>query len=120
MEAATLEVPGFGLPIQYTPAWGQCFPNAIMDWLSSALTVRELAMLQLMNQITDKPGWDRKVFDAELIQKWGQEATDTEKMDVTDKMLDFVSIILHPVQSLRKLSRSNTSINITKLFILNP
>jgi hypothetical protein len=91
METAPLKVPGFGLPINHTLEWGKCFPNAIMGWPGTALTLRELTMLQLMNSITEKPEWDRKVFDANLIQKWGQEATDTEGMDVTDRMLDYVS-----------------------------
>ncbi|KAK4691600.1 hypothetical protein P7C71_g5428, partial [Lecanoromycetidae sp. Uapishka_2] len=46
-------------------------------------------MLQLMDKIIDKPEWDRKVFDAKLIEKWGQEAADAEDMDVTDSMLDY-------------------------------
>lgn len=90
-EESPLKVPGFGLPVDHALAWGKYFPNAVEDWLAVSLTLRELNMLQLMNQITDKPDWHRKVFNAELIEKWGQEATDAENMDFTDNMLDYVS-----------------------------
>lgn len=62
-----------------------------MDWSAEALTLRELSMLHLINEITDKPDWERKVFDASLIEKWGQEAMDTASLDFTDSMLNYVS-----------------------------
>jgi len=31
-------------------------------------------MLELINQITDKPDWQRKVFDREILKKWKAEA----------------------------------------------
>lgn len=91
MEATPLKVPGFGLPINHSLQWGEGFPNAIMDWSAEALTLRELSMLHLINEITDKPDWERKVFDASLIEKWGQEAMDTASLDFTDSMLNYVS-----------------------------
>jgi hypothetical protein len=31
-------------------------------------------MLALMNALTDKPGWEDKVFDEEIVARWGSEA----------------------------------------------
>lgn len=97
MDSAPLKVPGFGLPINYLPD-GEYFPSAIIDVSHSyslaqgdAVTVRELIMLHLMNIITDKPEWDSKVFRKDLIQKWSEEARKQDTMDITDKMLDYVS-----------------------------
>ena len=51
-------------------------------------------MIQLMNEITDKPSWDRKVFDETITEKWRQEARDAENLDITEAMLDWVSQVL--------------------------
>ncbi|TFK36202.1 hypothetical protein BDQ12DRAFT_725247 [Crucibulum laeve] len=75
-------LPGFGLPINYTPYKNgneELFPNALIvgdvlhedRWHSSTAkrrrrnslpltTLREFTMLRLMNQLTDKPDWDKK------------------------------------------------------------
>ena len=47
-------------------------------------------MMAIMDKITDKPDWDRKVFDDTIVHKWRQEALATEGMDVSEKMLDWV------------------------------
>ena len=47
-------------------------------------------MVAIMDSITDKPDWDKKVFDDVILQKWRQEALGTEGMDVSEKMLDWV------------------------------
>lgn len=47
-------------------------------------------MMAIMNKITDKPDWDKKVFDESIVRKWRQEALGTQGMDVTEKMLDWV------------------------------
>jgi hypothetical protein len=38
------------------------------------ITLREKSMLYLVNSLTDKPEWARKVYDEEVIRKWEQEA----------------------------------------------
>lgn len=81
-------LPGFGLPLAiYDPY--EHFPKAIAYWAGEAATVRERTMLALMDGITDKPEWDRKIFDESIIQKWRREAVDSD-MDVSEKMLDWV------------------------------
>lgn len=37
--------------------------------LCPVLTVREYTMMSLMNSITDKPNWNTKIWDSELIVK---------------------------------------------------
>ena len=88
MAAERIKLPGFGLPVNYRP--DEFFKNAVLDWSGTILTVRELNMMAIMNKITDKPDWDKKVFDDTIIQKWRQEALATEGMDMSEKMLDWV------------------------------
>lgn len=85
----SVKLPGFGLPVNYTP--NEFFPSAALDWSGTVLTVRELNMMTIMDRITDKNDWDQKVFDDTIVRKWRQEALDTEGMDVSEKMLDWVS-----------------------------
>lgn len=42
--------------------------------MSDVLQMREVAMMMLMEQITDKPDWHEKVFDEVTVQKWRHEA----------------------------------------------
>ena len=88
MEAGRVKLPGFGLPVNYRP--DEHFPNAVLDWSGTILTVRELNMMAIMDKITDKPDWDKKVFDDTIVQKWRHEALATKGMDVSEKMLDWV------------------------------
>ncbi|KAF7977248.1 hypothetical protein HWV62_4363 [Athelia sp. TMB] len=48
--------------------------------------LREFAMMRLMNAITDKPGWNSKVFDEEIVAKWKSEAMSAS--GVTDEARD--------------------------------
>lgn len=86
MTAEIVKLPGFALPVSYRP--DERIQNAIIDWSGNILTVRELNMMAIMDKITDKPDWDRKVFDDTIVQKWRQEALTAEGMDVSEKMLD--------------------------------
>ncbi|GIZ41376.1 hypothetical protein CKM354_000468200 [Cercospora kikuchii] len=70
------------------------FPNAISDWSGTPLTQRERRMMALMGEITDKPEWDRKVFDDKIVAKWRAEAlaanADAEPERVlTEKAIDY-------------------------------
>lgn len=77
---ARIALPGFGLPVSTLPPWddediNSRFPHAIADFIASeGLTLRERRMLDFITQITDKPEWDRKVFDDEIVSKWKSEA----------------------------------------------
>lgn len=41
---------------------------------SDILPVREVAMMMLMDNLTDKPNWHEKVFDEAIVAKWRHEA----------------------------------------------
>lgn len=41
---------------------------------SLQLQVREVAMMGLMDRLTDKPNWHEKVLDKDIVSKWRQEA----------------------------------------------
>ncbi|PYH42267.1 DUF4246 domain-containing protein [Aspergillus saccharolyticus JOP 1030-1] len=89
-----IELPGYGLPLNYEPKIER-LPNAldgkdIYDgYIGNLLVHREILMLQIMNTISEKPDWDRKVFDDEIIAKWRQEISESGQ-DVTPTMIDFI------------------------------
>ena len=48
-------------------------------------------MMELMNRITDKPGWEKEAFDEKMTEKWRSEALATPGADISEKMVDWVS-----------------------------
>lgn len=46
-------------------------------------------MMQIMNIITDKPEWERKVFDEHIIAKWREEVANSGQ-DASPKMMDWI------------------------------
>jgi hypothetical protein len=99
-------LPGFGTTVNYMPdhdgaaeqsgdtvQWvvNRC-PNALQDWAPEPLTVRERNMMQIINALTDKPDWRRKVFDETILAKWRAEAVTEEGQGFTEKMFDYVSL----------------------------
>ncbi|GAP87876.2 putative duf1665 domain-containing protein [Rosellinia necatrix] len=94
-----LELPGFGMHLNKFPRHGKYFGHALWTghrFMSVGLKVREVRMMDFMNQITDKPGWERKVFDEDIVKAWYEEATGprTQEMNLdgdvymTEKMFD--------------------------------
>jgi hypothetical protein len=68
-----LKVPGFGIAIDNEERDG--FSHGANSWTQDPrLTVRELAMLKVLDALTDKPEWTRKVFDEMIVAKWREEA----------------------------------------------
>lgn len=73
------DYPGLGLPLRHNPqdefgfypigAHGSCYGAD-----SDLLPVRELAMMSVMDKLTDKPDWEKKVFDEDIVSKWRKEA----------------------------------------------
>ncbi|KAK0704572.1 hypothetical protein B0H67DRAFT_498283 [Lasiosphaeris hirsuta] len=69
--------PGVGLPLRdaslddFSPigAHPRC-PDAQTELLQ----IREIAMLNLMDRLTDKPNWHEKVFDDQIVARWRDEA----------------------------------------------
>ena len=93
MGSRPIQLPGFGLPLNIQGPYDG-FPNVLMEGDAVAITVRERTIMALVDSITDKPAWDSKVFDESIVRRWRQEALDNEKMDITEKMLDWVSTLL--------------------------
>ncbi|KAF8518114.1 hypothetical protein BU17DRAFT_66554 [Hysterangium stoloniferum] len=100
--ASRIKLPGYGLPIIHWPRELQDdhFKSALNqkdlvgDILNSQsslplTTLREFAMMQAMNHLTDKPDWHVKVFDDTITSKWKAELTSTEGADFTLKMADW-------------------------------
>ncbi|KAK1223146.1 hypothetical protein PQX77_013982 [Marasmius sp. AFHP31] len=97
----TTKLPGFGLPVNILPrstlenhsssskSVRLCFPNAITSWLASNILVREQTMLSMMNKITEKPEWDRKVNDETIVVKWKNEALSREGVDFSEAMFNY-------------------------------
>ncbi|KAJ1705717.1 hypothetical protein G4B11_008503 [Aspergillus flavus] len=75
-----LKVPGFNnIPLELAlgsddDSEDRFYDAVPMDWYSSPLTARELAMLNLMETLTDRPGWYNLVFDKSTVAKWSEEA----------------------------------------------
>jgi hypothetical protein len=91
------KLPGFGLPIDHMPEHTYRFPHAIADnYATQAITFRERRMLKFINQITDKPEWDRKVFDESIVSKWREEAEkkleNEDDVLLSEPMFDYASL----------------------------
>lgn len=74
-------VPGFGgCPLDYEDVHSndlivQQFDHGANSWVQSPrLTVREVAMLHVMDALTDKKDWHSKVQESGILSKWRQEA----------------------------------------------
>ncbi|KAK7189146.1 hypothetical protein PSPO01_04733 [Paraphaeosphaeria sporulosa] len=65
------------------------FRHGISDYQAERLTVREIAMLALMNSITDKPMWHVKIFDETIVHKWHEEVQAMPDGMISDKTFDW-------------------------------
>lgn len=71
--------PGLGFPLRHNPqennghypigAHGSCYGSH-----SDMLPIRELAMMAIMDRLTDKEDWHKKVFNDGIVSKWREEA----------------------------------------------
>jgi hypothetical protein len=76
--------PGLGLPLRHNRkdddtyplgAHGNCYGSQ-----SFILPTRELAMMSIMERLSDKQDWQKKVFDEQIVSKWRKEA-----LEIPDK-----------------------------------
>ena len=69
--------PGLGLPLREDED-GELFPVGAHGGCYGATTdplpVREVAMMSVMESLTDKPNWHIKVHDEVIVAKWRTEA----------------------------------------------
>ncbi|KAL7924524.1 hypothetical protein ACQKWADRAFT_270273 [Trichoderma austrokoningii] len=71
--------PGLGLPLRHYPReYGKFYPLGIhtncIDTDSALLPVREVAMMNIMEQLTDKENWHVMIFNDEIVDQWRKEA----------------------------------------------
>ncbi|KJZ73699.1 hypothetical protein HIM_06817 [Hirsutella minnesotensis 3608] len=74
--------PGLGVPINHLPPSTERFPTLVSngedDWKSTTLLIREVCMLKMMEDLTNKPEWWRKVWDPEIASRWKHEAMEMD------------------------------------------
>ncbi|KAI0799890.1 hypothetical protein GGR55DRAFT_668133 [Xylaria sp. FL0064] len=100
-DSSRLVLPGFGRHVTKPELnKGRSFLHALEEgwrFQSVGLKLRETRMMEFMNHITDKPDWDRKVFDEEIVNKWHREAMGSQAQEMnldgdvymTEKMFDY-------------------------------
>ena len=54
------------------------------EWAAATLLIREVCMLKLVNDLTDKPEWWRKIHDPEIVARWKAEALAMTWQDYRD------------------------------------
>ncbi|KJZ72691.1 hypothetical protein HIM_07883 [Hirsutella minnesotensis 3608] len=69
-----LRVPGFPLPVSIEKCPSERFAHGFNDWAQDRLTAREVAMLSLMNEITDRPNWHLDIKYEATAEIWRCEA----------------------------------------------
>jgi hypothetical protein len=71
-----LRVPGFGdMPLEEELRCEERFTHGIQEWEQiPAVTVREFAMVAVMNTLTDKPNWHIDIFNKDTVTEWREEA----------------------------------------------
>lgn len=74
-----MKLPGFGRPVGIVPP--DVFPMLFAHngddnnvWKAATLLIREVCMLRLVEELTNKPEWWRKVHDPAIAARWKAEA----------------------------------------------
>ncbi|KAF1977877.1 hypothetical protein BU23DRAFT_657381 [Bimuria novae-zelandiae CBS 107.79] len=65
------------------------FKHGICDHQTPRLTLREVAMLRLMDAITDKANWYLKIFDETIVTRWRYEAQATPNGLISDQAFEW-------------------------------
>ncbi|QRD01789.1 hypothetical protein JI435_144630 [Parastagonospora nodorum SN15] len=73
------DYPGLGLPLRHLVQDKYGFypigaHGSNYEAHSEPIFVREVAMMDVIERLTDKTEWSRKVFDEEIVAKWKKEA----------------------------------------------
>ncbi|KAF3398054.1 hypothetical protein F1880_005779 [Penicillium rolfsii] len=83
-----IKVPGLGkIPVNVLLSHDQ-FATGTNEWTSHILTAKELAMLDLINKITDRSNWNRSIFDQQVIAQWREDALSSSSL-INDKTWDW-------------------------------
>ena len=89
MEPKRHQYPGVNLPLRHP---GEDNPRVglyerLEESESELLHVREVAMMLLMDRLTDKPNWHEKVFDDAIVAKWRTEALSQSEEAVYNEII---------------------------------
>jgi hypothetical protein len=110
------EYPGINLPLRHMEAYEQ--DNAGVDFyrcgsfpgapgsLSELMQVREVAMLVLMDRLTDKPDWNKKVFDDSIVANWRHEAMTQDETDLYEKIVTDHTLVPMPSKRTRFINEA--------------
>ncbi|KAL2131093.1 hypothetical protein VTI74DRAFT_5567 [Chaetomium olivicolor] len=82
MSALKHQYPGVTLPLRHLRQAGKAgidfYRHGSFEGVKGAqsemLQVREVAMMILMDRLSDKPNWHEKVFNDDIVAKWREEA----------------------------------------------
>ncbi len=89
MDSLSHKYPGVNLPLRHLAQCGKpgtdfyrlgSFEGAA-DSMSELLPVREVAMMILMDRLTDNPNWHDEVFDDTIVANWRSEALTQQVQD---------------------------------------
>lgn len=88
--------PGVNLPLRFIKQDGEGgvdfyrlgSSDGLVDTASGLLPAREVAMMILMDRLSDKPGWEDKVFRDDIVAKWRQEALSQDEEGLYRQILD--------------------------------
>jgi len=112
VQSRRIRLPGFGIGLDYMPK--SRFPTAVLDWQASFLAVRELCMLNFVEQITNKPEWPRKVSDEAIVARWKDEALNCDWEDIGIRYGDFSKKMFKYVWLTRCQLRVSTLTNLSQ------
>lgn len=93
--AETHAYPGVNLPLRFLCQEGEAgvdfyrlgSSEQVKGSTSPMLQVREVAMMILMDRLTDKPNWHEKVFNEEIVAKWRHEALTQDEAGLYQRIL---------------------------------
>ncbi|KAI0179570.1 hypothetical protein GGR52DRAFT_536682 [Hypoxylon sp. FL1284] len=99
-----LRLPGFGLLIDCQPTPSLCFlhPLSYNRFESDGLKLREMRMMNFISLVTDKPNWEDKVLDDQILSSWLEEARLSYPLDLDEDVFFSERMYQVCVQELRE------------------
>ncbi len=81
--------PGVDLDVHRLRRWSQEFKDYPVcgGFDEILLPLREIFMMTLMDRLTDKPGWQKKVFDEEIVARWRVEALQQSELALFNEIV---------------------------------
>ncbi|KAE8372201.1 hypothetical protein BDV26DRAFT_298060 [Aspergillus bertholletiae] len=91
---ANVELPGWQLPLDYhykntTGFFPHVLEHEDIGDAGRLCTYREIFIMRVVNAITDKRHWERKIFHETITAKWREKIAASGK-DITPSMIDWI------------------------------